>query len=265
MATHPENVGDLLRGWRQRRRFSQLALAGEAEVSTRHLSFVESGRASASREMLLRLAERLTMPLRERNRLLLAGGFAPVHSEQPLDATDMDSARGMIDALLAAHMPFPALVVDRHWNLITANAAVSRLLEGVDASLIEPPVNVLRLSLHPNGLAPRILNIEEWRHHLLTRLRHEADTSGDHALDALHAELKALPVRTTRPPPRATNAIAVPLMLADTRSGATLSFLSTTTVFGTATNVALAELTLECFYPADDITRTVMLDQAGGS
>ena len=255
MATIPNTVGDLLRDWRRRRRFSQLDLAGEAEVSTRHLSFIESGRAIASREMLLRLAERLGIPLRERNRLLLAGGYAPIHRERPLAASEMTAAREAIEAVLKAHLPFPALVVDRHWTLITANAAVSRLLDGVAPHLLDPPVNVLRLSLHPEGLAPRILNLAEWRHHVLTRLRTEADAAGDPRLDQLHAELKALPFSVARTPPPLSNGVAVPLALVDPGTGKILSFLSTTTVFGTATDVTLAELTLECFYPADNATR----------
>jgi transcriptional regulator with XRE-family HTH domain len=257
------SVGDLLRTWRARRRFSQLDLASEAEVSTRHLSFVETGRAQPSREMLLRLAERLDMPLRERNRLLLAGGYAPVHPERPLDSAELDAARLAVEAVLSAHEPFPALAVDRHWQLVAANAALGRLLGGAAPHLLDPPVNVLRLSLHPQGLAPRILNLPEWRHHLLSRLRAEADRSGDTVLAALRAELSAFPSPVSQTPPRTPGFIAVPLVLADPGSGATLRFLSTTTVFGTATDVTLAELTLECFYPADAATRTLLLDGAG--
>ena len=255
----PDSVGTLLRDWRARRRFSQLDLACEAEVSTRHLSFVETGRAQPSREMLLRLAERLDMPLRARNRLLLAGGYAPVHPEQPLDGVDMTAARLAVDAVLSGHDPFPALVVDRHWQLVASNAAVGRLIPGVAQRLLEPPVNVLRLSLDPQGLAPRILNLPEWRHHLLVRLRAEADRSGDHVLAALHDELSALPCPPTRALPSPLSLIAVPLVIADPDTGTILQLLSTTTVFGTATDVMLAELALECFYPADAATRSVLL------
>ncbi len=254
------SVGDLLRTWRQRRRFSQLDLASEVEVSTRHLSFVESGRSAPSREMLLRLAEPLAIPLRERNRLLLAGGFAPLHREQSLDALEMGAARRVVDAVLKGHMPFPALAVDRHWNLVSANDAVGWLLKGVGAALLIPPVNVLRLSLHPEGLAGRIENLAEWRHHLLVRLRSEADISGDAQLVALSAELAAYPFPAGKTPSRPVSAVAVPLVIRDARSGALLSFLSTTTVFGTAIDVTLSELTLECFYPADDETRRILLD-----
>jgi transcriptional regulator with XRE-family HTH domain len=255
-------VGDLLRAWRARRRFSQLDLACEAEVSTRHLSFIETGRAQPSREMLLRLAEQLDMPLRERNRLLLAGGYAPVHPERPLDSPDLAAARLVVERVLTSHEPFPALAVDRHWRLVAANAAVGALLVGVAAELLEPPVNILRLSLDPKGLAPRILNLPEWRHHLLGRLRADAERSGDAGLAALHDELSVLPCPVSRAPPAPPNSLAVPLVIADPVTGGALRFLSTTTVFGTATDVTLAELTLECFYPADAATRSALLNGA---
>ena len=263
MDTVQPTVGDLLRDWRQRRRFSQLDLAGEAEVSTRHLSFVESGRAQASREMLLRLADRLAMPLRMRNRLLAAGGYAPLHPERGLDAPDMAAARAAVDAVLNGHAPYPALAVDRHWTLVAANAAVGPLLQGAAAWLLAPPVNVLRLSLHPDGLAPRIENLAEWRHHLLERLRAQAEAAGDPVLDALHAELSALPGRGGQARPRGAAPVAVPLELRVPGMDRPLSFLSTTTVFGTATDVTLSELALECFYPADEETRAVLLATAG--
>ncbi|MBB6229271.1 helix-turn-helix domain-containing protein [Polymorphobacter multimanifer] len=263
MTTSSETVGDLLRGWRQRRRFSQMDLAGDAEISTRHLSFVESGRASPSREMLLRLAEPLAIPLRERNRLLLAGGYAPAHDERPLDAADMVAARAAVEAVLEGHKPFPALAVDHHWNMVAANAALTALLSGVSPRLLVPPVNVLRLSLDPEGLAPLIVNLAEWRHHLLTRLRTEADASGDRALDALLVDLRALPFTAGGKSSRPVNRIAVPLVLSHPKTGETLSLLSTTTVFGTATDITLAELTLECFYPADDATRAILLGRTG--
>lgn len=254
-----ESVGDLLRQWRQRRRYSQLDLAAEADVSTRHLSFVETGRAGASRDMLVRLAERLDMPLRERNRLLLAGGFAPAHGEHALSTPDMGEARAVVEAVLAGHAPFPALAVDAQWNLVSANDAVMAMLDGVSPQLLVAPVNVLRLSLHPEGLAPRIENLAEWRHHLLERLRSQAEQSGDARLEALRAELAALPFRAGRTPPRPVNPVAVPLRLRVPATGAVLSLLSTTTVFGTATDVTLSELTLECFYPVDAASRAHFL------
>jgi len=254
-----ESVGGVLREWRRRRRFSQLDLAAEADVSTRHLSFVETGRACASREMLVRLAERLDMPLRERNRLLLAGGFAPAHGERPLAAAEMGEAMAVVESVLAGHAPFPALAVDAHWNLISANDAVMALVDGVAPFLLEPPANVLRLSLHPQGLAPRIDNLAEWRHHLLERLRMQAEQSGDPWLSALRTELAAFPFRAGRMPPGSVNPVAVPIRLRMPGCGTALSMLSTTTVFGTATDVTLSELALECFYPADAETRAYFL------
>ena len=258
MVSPNETVGDVLRDWRRRRHVSQLDLAGEADVSTRHLSFVESGRATPSRELLLRLAEPLRLPLRERNRLLLAAGYAPLYGERPLDAPEMAAAQAAVDAVLAAHAPFPALAVDRYWQLIAANEALASLLGSVAPHLLAPPVNVLRVSLAPDGLAPLILNFAEWRHHLLARLRHDADAAGDARLFALLDELKALPAPASRHPVSTSHAIVVPLVLRHPATGARLSFLSTTTVFGTATDVTLSELTLECFYPADEATRLAL-------
>ena len=257
METPIDRVGDVLRAWRLRRRLSQLDLASEAAISTRHLSFVESGRAMPSRDMLLRLAGPLRLSLRERNRLLLAGGYAPHYPERPLDAPDMAAARIAVETVLAAHAPFPALAIDRVWNLIAANAALDPFLAHVAPRLLEPPINVLRLSLAPDGLAPAILNLAEWRRHLLTRLRHDADQSGDGVLHQLHTELALTPAPVSTAPPSQPNGIAVPLVLRHPRSGTRLSLqpLSTTTVFGTATDVTLAELTLESFYPADQATR----------
>jgi transcriptional regulator with XRE-family HTH domain len=258
VATSADTVGGLLRDWRTRRRFSQLDLAAEAEVSTRHLSFVESGRAAPSRDLLLRLAEPLAMPLRERNRLLLAAGYAPLHGERAVDAVDMAAARAAVEGVLRGHSPFPALAVDRHWNLILANDAATALLATVGSELLIPPINVLRATLHPRGLAPMIANLAEWRHHLLTRLRADADRSADPALSALHAELRGFPGPVSSRAQGAAARIAVPLTIRDPENGRLLSFLSTTTVFGTATDVTLAELTLECFYPADEATRQAL-------
>ncbi|MEH3118953.1 MAG: helix-turn-helix transcriptional regulator [Methylorubrum populi] len=259
MATRTTTVGDVLRDWRGRRRLSQLELAGEAEVSSRHLSFVESGRAAPSRELLLRLAQPLAMPLREQNRLLLAAGYAPMHGEQALEAPDMVAALTAVEAILRAHAPFPALAVDRHWNLVRANDAATAMLSGVDPMLLAPPINVLRATLHPKGLAARIANLTEWRHHLLARLRVDSDRSGDPELAALHTELARFPCPVSRQPAGSFASIAVPLAIHSEAHGQVLSFLSTTTVFGTATDVTLAELTLECFYPADDATRHALL------
>lgn len=254
----PSTAGGVLRDWRQRRRLSQLDLALDAEVSTRHLSFIETGRAAASRDMLLRLAERLDMPLRARNQLLSAAGFAGVYPERALDAPDMAAARQAVDLVLASHMPFPALAVDRRWTLVAANPAVAPLLAGAAAHLLRPPVNVLRLSLHPEGLAPQIENLGEWRAHLLARLQQQIDRSGDAELAPLLEELKAYPGRASAAPKPVQAGIAIPLRLRAPGSDEPLAFISTTTVFGTPTDVTLSELALECFYPADERTRQAL-------
>ncbi len=248
-------AGDFLREWRQRRRLSQLELAGEAEISTRHLSFVETGRAAPSRSMLLRLAERLDMPLRARNDLLHAAGFAALYAERALDAPEMSLARRMLDAVLTAHAPFPALAIDRHWTLVARNDAVLPLLAGVSPELLAPPVNVLRLSLHPDGLAPRIDNLGEWRAHLLSRLQQQIERSGDAQLVALHTELAAYPGGPSSGCVYDVAGIAVALRLRLRDDHEPLSLISTTTVFGTPVDVTLSELALECFYPADERTR----------
>jgi len=253
-ATRP--VGDLLREWRRHRRLSQLELATEAEISTRHLSFVESGRAMPSRDMILHLAEYLDIPLRERNALLVAAGFAPVYAERALDDPALDAVRHTIELLLRGMEPYPALAVDRYWHLVTANRAAARLMAGLPETLTKPPVNVLRASLHPTGLAPRIRNLAQWRAHLLERLRHQVDASQDPQLMALLRELQSYPA----PPLEdgyavgAAGRIAVPMEL--DVGDAVLSMLSTTTVFGTPTDVMLQELAIEAFVPADEATAT---------
>jgi len=253
------SFGALLRVWRQRRRRSQLDLALDAEVSQRHLSFVESGRATPSREVVMRLAEQLDVPLRGRNALLLAAGYAPLFAERPLDDPAMRAARRAVELILRAHAPHPALAVDRHWHLVAANASVAPLLAGIaDAALLAPPVNVLRLSLHPRGLAPHIANLAEWRAHLLERLRRQVEASADPMLASLLAELAAMDTPPTggsvvaTPTPHPHGGIVVPLQL-DTAQGR-LSLISTTTVFGTPVEVTLSELAIEAFYPADDAT-----------
>ncbi|WP_245161106.1 helix-turn-helix transcriptional regulator [Blastococcus sp. CT_GayMR16] len=239
-------VGELLRDWRQRRRLSQLDLASDAGVSSRHLSFVETGRARPSREMVLHLAEQMEVPLRARNELLLAAGFAPAYGRRGLDDPDMSAVRTALDLVLAAYEPFPAVVIDRSWNLVAGNRGIAPLTEGVAPELLQPPANVLRLSLHPDGLAPRIVNLPQWRAHVLHRLAREAHASADPGLAALHRELAGLPGGADRSPP---NGIAVPLRL---RAGdAVLSFLSTVTTFGTAVDLTAAELSIEAFLPAD--------------
>lgn len=251
-------VGDLLRTWRQRRRLSQLAFACEADISTRHLSFLETGRAQPSRDMVLHLAERLEVPLRERNLLLVAAGYAPVFAERPLADPALDPARKAIELVLAGHEPYPALAVDRHWTLVAANGAVTRLLAGATASLLAPPVNVLRLSLHPQGLAPRIANLREWRSHLLERLRRQIDVTADPVLTDLLQELCAYPAPAGNGPAKDDDyaGVVVPLRLV-TEAG-TLAFFSTTTVFGTPVDITLSELALESFFPADAATAEIL-------
>jgi transcriptional regulator with XRE-family HTH domain len=253
--TTAQSIGDHLRAWRQRRRMSQLDLASEAAVSTRHLSFVESGRSQPSREMVLRLAERLDVPLRDRNLLLVSAGFAPVFPERPLADPALASARHAIELVLAGHEPYPALAIDRHWQLVSANSALKRFFTGVAPKLLTPPINVLRLSLDPDGLAPRIANLGQWRQHLIERLRRQVDLSADPVLADLLAELRRYPI-PARPGPQAMAGdfagIVVPLRLA-TEAGV-LSFFSTTTLFGTPLDITLSELALESFFPADAAT-----------
>lgn len=253
-------VGALLREWRQHRRLSQLELACEAEVSTRHISFMETSRSQPSREMILLLAERLNVPLRARNTLLTAGGYAPVFLERALDDPDLAAADAVIQLVLRSHEPYPAIAIDRHWNLIAANRAISSLLNEVEASLLTPPVNVLRLSLHPAGLAPRILNFVEWRSHLLFRLQEQIEATADPILSSLHAELIAYPAHNKKQLHRDVRRnepakFAVPLRV-QTPSGV-ISMISTTMVFGTPLEVTLSELAIECFFPAEETSAAI--------
>ncbi len=254
-ASQVRPFGDQLRAWRMRRRMSQMDLANEADISTRHLSFVETGRSAPSREMVLRLAERLEIPLRERNALLVAAGYAPMYRERPLDDPGLAVAKEAVQLILKSHEPFPALAVDRHWNMLAHNAVVPLLLARADPALLQPPVNVLRLSLHPRGLAPIIVNIGQWRHHLFERLRQQIQATGDTQLQALEQELRGYPMPQDADATRLEGevlGIAVPLRL---RSEAgELSFISTMTVFGTAVDITLQELALETFFPADAFT-----------
>jgi transcriptional regulator with XRE-family HTH domain len=246
-------VGALLRDWRQRRRMTQMDLALEADVSARHLSFIETGRSTPSAEMVKHLAEQLEVPLRERNELLLAAGYAPAYGQRDLDEPEMGPVREALERVLKGHEPFPAVVVDRHWGMVAGNSAIPLLTAGVAEHLLAPPVNVLRLTLHPEGMAPRITNLPEWRAHLLDRLGRQVVTSGDPALAALHEELAALPGgEGGRAPDLAAGEIATPLRI---RHGdAELSFISTYTTFGTAVDVTVSELSIEAFFPADEVT-----------
>ena len=258
-------VGELVRSWREQRHLSQLALATEAEISQKHLSFIESGRATPSRDMVLHLAESLDIPLRERNVLLLAAGYAPVFKDRPLADPALDRARATIDLVLKAHEPYPALTVDRHWTMVSANSAVAPLLCGVDPDLLRPPVNVMRLSLHPRGLAPLIVNLAEWRAHLLDRLRRQHRLTRDPAIEELLMELlgyraaprgQALGRSTASETQVRRDEIVVPLRLR-THAGL-LSFFTTISVFGTPVEITLSELSVEAFYPADAETAGIM-------
>ena len=242
-------AGALIRGWRRRRRMSQLDLALEAGISARHLSFLETGRSRPSQDMVVRLAERLDVPLRERNELLLAAGYAPLYARRGLDEPEMGPVNDVIRMILESQEPYPALAVDRHWGLVAANRTVALLTAGAAEHLLEPPVNVLRLSLHPEGLAPRILNLAEWRGHVLERLGRQVIATGDPALQALPDELAAYPGGTEH---GAYGDVAVPLRLSG--PAGELSLISTVTSFGTATEVTLSELSIESFFPADDAT-----------
>ena len=250
-------VGPLLREWRKRRRRSQLDLALDAGVSARHLSFVETGRSRPSPQMVVQLAEGLEVPLRERNRLLLAAGYAPIYEQHDLDGPEMTPVRRVLQQILDAHDPYPALVVDGSWELVAANRGMAVLLEGVAPELLEPPVNVYRVALHPEGIARRLANLGECREHLLSRLQRQILLSGHPALQTLYDEVGAYPgpahPEEYVPGTEAGRDLAVPLRLR-TDDGGELAFISTISTFGTAVEVTLSELSIESFFPLDERT-----------
>ena len=256
----PQTVGTLLRDWRQRRRLSQMDLSNEAEVSARHLSFVETGRSKPSRELLLHLAEHLDVPLRERNTLLLAAGYAPTYRQSMLGTEEMAPVRDALEKILSGHEPYPAVVVDRHWDLVSANQpAMAILTEGVAPTLLTPVPNAMRVSLHPDGLAPKIANFEEWSAHLMERLHRQVAASGDPQLAALIDELRDYPGvsegQGAAAPDPATQ-LFVPLVLR--HGGRDLRFFSTLATFGTALDITVAELAIESFFPADEATAAAL-------
>ncbi|MEO1299330.1 MAG: helix-turn-helix transcriptional regulator [Cyanobacteria bacterium J06636_16] len=255
-------VGDLLREWRHRRRLTQLDLALDAEMSQRHLSFIELGRAKPSREMILRLCEKLDVPLRERNVLLVTAGFAPDFPERSLDDSSLAAAHRAIDSMLLGFEPNPAFVIDRHWTIVKLNKAGRFLLEMVDLSLLEPPMNMLRIALHPKGLAQRILNYTEWRKHILEYLSRQVELTADLFLVELAEELKsfaqpeAAEFFSPASPDTEPTPIAIGLCLKLEMGVA--SFFVTTTVFGTPIDVTLSELAIETFFPADAETAQIL-------
>ena len=257
-------AGPLLRAWRGRRRMSQLDLACLAEVSTRHLSCVETGRAQPSREFLLHVADHLDVPLRGRNDLLVAAGYAPVYGETDLDAPEMAPVREALDLVLAHHEPFPAIVVDRGWDLVLANSGLALLLdEDLDPALLAPPLNVLRLALHPGGLGSRVLDLPVFSGHVLGRLRRQAALTGDERLHALHDELAGYPGVETVEPSTDHPGVVLPLRVRSRRG--VLSFFTTVATFGTAADVTLSELTVEQFFPADAQTAAVVRAVSAGA
>ncbi|HEX5085812.1 MAG TPA: helix-turn-helix transcriptional regulator [Blastocatellia bacterium] len=251
-------MGSLLRKWRERRRLSQLDLATDAEISTRHLSFLETGRSQPSREMVLRLAEQLDVPMRERNTLLLAAGYAPAYPERSFEDPALQSARKAVDLVLAGHEPYPAIAIDRHWTLIAYNKAIPPLMAGADPALLQPPINVLRLSLHPEGVSPRIANLAQWRSHLLARLRRQIELTADPILEELLKELSGYPVPGAGEGGENEDYAGVVVPFQFVTEQGVLSFISTTTIFGTPVDITLSELAVESFFPADAATAAAL-------
>jgi len=258
-ATQATPFGTLLRRWRLHRGASQLALSLQAGVSARHLSWLESGKSMPSRAMVLRLARQLDLPLRERNALLVAAGWAPMYTEKPLADPTLTVARDALQRLLNAHEPWPAMAVDRHWNLVAHNRMVPPLLATVAPQLLRPPANVLRVSLHPQGLAPMVVNLAAWREHVFARLQRQATATGDPLLTQLLAELRALPVPAGCVEAEGaplTDEVAVPLTLHSPLG--TLNFITTVTVFGAPHDVTVSELAVETLLPADEATAATL-------
>ncbi|MCF2127217.1 helix-turn-helix transcriptional regulator [Strepomyces sp. STD 3.1] len=254
-----QGVGPLLRAWRERRRVSQLELALRAESSARHISFVETGRSRPSEEMVLRLAEHLDVPVRERNALLLAAGYAPHYSETPLDDPALGALREGMERLIRGYEPYPALVVDGTYRVLAANRGVAMLMDGVAGHLLAPPLNAMRLTLHPEGLAPRIRNLRQWRGHLLEQMERQIALRRSEPLRALYDEVAAYPVPDTAPeiapveePDEAVAYFALPLRIE--HEGRTLSFISSIATFNTPMDVTVAELAIETLLPADPAT-----------
>jgi transcriptional regulator with XRE-family HTH domain len=263
VATAQPPIGEMLRSWRRRRSLSQLELSLNAGVSSRHLSFLETGRARPSREMLLHLAEELEVPARERNTLLLAAGFAPLYTEHALAEPQMALVREAIDRFLRAHEPYPAIVIDRCHDLLASNDALEALTEGVSPELLEPPANALRIALHPLGMAPRTLNLGEWSAHLMARLHREMQITADPRLESLYDELAGYPGVEVASPHGQLEAPEIVLRLRLRDGDRELAFFSTISTFGTAVDITLAELSIEAFYPANARTANRLLRDIG--
>ncbi|MEU0117683.1 helix-turn-helix transcriptional regulator [Streptomyces bobili] len=252
-------VGPLLRAWRERRRVSQLELALRADSSARHISFVETGRSRPSEELLLRLAEHLDVPVRERNTLLVAAGYAPRYRETPLDDPALDALRSGMERLIQGYEPYPALVVDATYNVLAANRGITMLMDGLPESLLAPPLNAMRLTLHPEGLAPRIRNLPEWRGHLLAQMERQIALHRSAPLRALYEEVCAYPVTESAPgtePAEPVAYFALPMLIE--HEGRTLSFISSISTFNTPMDVTVAELAIETLLPADPATVTYL-------
>jgi transcriptional regulator with XRE-family HTH domain len=252
-----ESVGTLVRRWRQRRRRSQLDVSLAADVSARHLSFVETGRAMPSREMIERLCEELEVPLRERNVMHLAAGFAPTHQERPL--ADLASAREAVDVVLAGHVPYPAVAVDVYWNLVAANSTMAWFLASVPEHLRTPRLNMLRATLHPDGLAPQLRNYEQWRAHVVRRVRRQLARTAASGLSELLAEIESYPVRDgAAGDSGCIDDMVVPMVLATEYGDLSLTYVLS--VFGAPRDVTLDEIAIESFFPADEPTRRLLLE-----
>ncbi|MET7594272.1 helix-turn-helix domain-containing protein [Streptomyces sp. NPDC004082] len=250
-----KGVGPLLRGWREQRRVSQLELALRAGSSARHISFVETGRSRPSEEMVLRLAEHLDVPVRERNALLLAAGYAPHYPETPLGDPAMDALRQGMERLIQGYEPYPALVVDATYTVLAANRGITMLLDGVPGFLLEPPLNAMRLTLHPQGLAPRIRNLREWRGHLLAQMERQIALHRSDTLRALYEEVAAHPVPERAADDESAEPVAhFALPMRIEHEGRVLSFISSISTFNTPMDVTVAELAIETFLPADPAT-----------